>query len=204
MFKSDWADDTLLVEEEGHTWLCRWLAHSCSLGSSLHQPKQPTLLQGRALRCSSASDDLHLQNSRLALCPESRLGPSDGGRLTTGGPAQSRHGLVCIGSRPAVVLHAAAHAARQLHRPVLPRSACAASEAAQCPARTGTMLRVAWTCLMPSAAFCSRCAPCACACLYSRCLPACQRMQALLGMLAQVRPSEALDYIHRGTDGEDM
>ena len=133
MFKSDWADDTLLVEEEGHTWLCRWLAHSRSRGSSLHQPKRPTLLQGRALRCSSASDDLHLQNSRLALCPESRLGPSDGGRLTTGGPAQSRHGLVCIGSRPAVVLHAAAHAARQLHRPVLPRSACAASRSCTMP-----------------------------------------------------------------------
>ena len=202
MFKSDWADDTLLVEEEGHTWLCRWLAHSRSRGSSLHQPKRPTLLQGRALRCSSASDDLHLQNSRLALCPESRLGPSDGGRLTTGGPAQSRHGLVCIGSRPAVVLHAAAHAARQLHRPVLPRSACALLEklhnARRGPGPCCGWRGPAWCHLQPFAAGAHL------VLVLPSAAGACHLASACRPFQAQVLPSEALDYIHRGTDGEDV
>ena len=91
--------------------------------STLHQPKRPTLLQARA-RCSSASDDLHLQR----LPQSSGFVPGvpsecDGGRLTTVGTVSAGSGLHWIEARIAGCCRVRCTA---LHRPVLLLVRCTA------------------------------------------------------------------------------
>ena len=131
----------------------RWLAclalplvHWVST-STLHQPRRPTLLQART-RCSSASDDLHLQR----LPQSSGFVPGvpsecDGGRLTTVGTVSAGSGLHWIEAQARIAACCRVRCTA-LHRPVLVR---------WCSAWRGPGSRAGGCCLkkLPSADVCS-------------------------------------------------